>query len=115
MLVRRLGLAVAIWFLVLASAYAIGWRRSGVKVISNRDDPNALAVALAPVLAHLRSEFLAGRKELPTVPSEGGRSYSREAVDSLLRKTESSLGEALQNPQLAAMRDASEEVFREAR
>jgi hypothetical protein len=115
MLVRRFGLFVAIGFLVLSPADAVGLRPPGVKILSNQDDPNALAAALAPVLSQLRDYFVSQRKELPIVASDAGPAYSREAVESLLGKTEESLRGALKDPQLAAMRDAAEEVFREAR
>ncbi|HZF08118.1 MAG TPA: hypothetical protein VFE33_04935 [Thermoanaerobaculia bacterium] len=115
MLVRRFGLAIAIGLLVLSSANAVGFRRPGVKVLPSQDDPNALALALAPVLSQLRDHFVSQRKELPIVASDAGPAYSREAVESLLGKTEESLREALKDPQLAAMRDAAEEVFHEAR
>lgn len=77
---------------------------------SPKQEAAAIAAALAPLLARIEAEFIAGRARLSASPD-----YFAAEVEDLLAGTEAALLQALSYTELAALRDYVREEFRQAR
>ncbi|HEV7519143.1 MAG TPA: hypothetical protein VGR07_22870 [Thermoanaerobaculia bacterium] len=89
---------------------------AGIKVVASEADPNALAVAAAPVLAKAAADWKAERSALPTAESGTGTpAYSSDEVAKLLAGVEAAVQKALGEPELKPLSDRTALVFRRAR